>query len=85
MFLEENPDEIEFQDMLEIENQNVESDTDSDGDNNMGPSEEQNYSSIIEKKILLKRYWKKNYIYLLKINKVQRRKMNKLKCHYEDW
>ena len=40
MFLEESTDEIEFQDMLEVENQNIESDTDSDGDNNMGPSEE---------------------------------------------
>ena len=40
MFLEENTDEIEFQDMLEVENQIIESDTDSDGDNNMGPSEE---------------------------------------------
>ena len=28
MFLEENPDEIEFQDMLEDENQIVESDSD---------------------------------------------------------
>ena len=40
MFLEENTDEVEFQDNLELENQIIESDTDSDGDNNMGPSEE---------------------------------------------
>ena len=40
MFLDENTDEIEFQDNLEVENQIIESDTDSDGDNNMGPSEE---------------------------------------------
>ena len=40
MFLQENTDEIEFQENLEVENQYVESDTDSDGDNNMGPSEE---------------------------------------------
>ena len=40
MFLQENTDEIEFQDMLEDENQNVEDDSDTDTDTNMRPSEE---------------------------------------------
>ena len=63
MFLDENTDEVEFQDNLEVENQIIESDTDSDGDNNMGPSEEWNYSSIIEKKIIKEILEEKLYLF----------------------
>ena len=69
MFLEENTDEVEFQDNLELENQIIESDTDSDGDNNMGPSEEQNYSSIIEKKNIIKKILEEK-LYLFAQNKL---------------